>query len=193
MGRDGYTSLTLRSLAEELGVSPSALYTYVDAIGEVEEKALRSLTDRLSPPRSSTGPELRDEFKAHLLSSWELMRLHPGVLLAKPGSAASEKFRELAQQWQRALLPHVPDRRALDIAVTALAGTLLLMVEAERLLETGSSGKSRKASPQKTKPFTTQVTSELVESYINDLMNLLLPGMAAGSRGRKSASRRSKK
>lgn len=184
MGRDGYTALTLRSLAEELGVSHTALYTYVGAIGEIEEKAKRRLTDQLPRPQSSSVPELRKELMAFLHAARGMILLHPGVLISRAGSAASEIFREISEQWFSALTPHAPDLKTVKVALTALMGTVLLMVEGERLLQASA---DRKVSGKKP-----SLTLQDVEPYLNDLIDLVLPGLAAGKQTRKPANRRSK-
>lgn len=192
MGRDGYTSLTVRSLAEELGVSHSALYTYVGAVEEIEEKAKRQLTDQLPRPQAHSAPELRKELLAYLLAARKLLLLHPGVVLSRAGSASSEIFRENSEQWHRALLPHAPDFKTLQLALAALVGTVLLFVEGERLLVTDPARKGRRLMDKE--PFEGSLPQRQVEQYLSDLMDLVLPGLAsAKGEGRKPARRRSSK
>ncbi len=189
MGRDGYTALTIRSLAEELGVSHSALYTYVGAIEEIEDRAKRRLTDQLPRPQSSSPPELRKELLAFLQAARVLILLHPGVLISRLGSAASEIFRDISEQWFGALTPHAPDLKTVKLALTALMGTVLLIVEGERLLSAGIDRRGPRTSSRKAsaKPL----TSADVEPYLNDLIDLVLPGLAT-SKAHKPARRRSK-
>lgn len=188
MGRDGYTALTLRSLAEELGLSHTALYTYVGAIEELEEKAKRRLTDQLPRPQSSSPPELRKELLAFLNAARVMILLHPGILLSRAGSAASEIFREISEEWFGALTPHAPDLKTVKVALTALMGTVLLIVEGERLMQASTGKKGTRTAGQKP-----SLTLQDVEPYLNDLIDLVLPGLSAASKGRKAASRRSKK
>ncbi len=191
MGRDGYTSLTIRSLAEELGVSHSALYTYVAAIEEIEDKAKRRLTDRLPRPQSSSPEKLRAELLAFLHAARVLILLHPGVLLSRVGSASSEIFRDISEEWFAALTPHAPDLKTVKLALTALMGTVLLIVEGERLLEASTGKKSLRATRKKAS--VTSLSADDVNPYLNDLINLVLPGLASPSKGGKPARRRSKK
>ena len=191
MGRDGYTALTLRSLAEELGVSHTALYTYVGAIDELEEKAKHRLTDRLPRPQSASGPELHKELLDYLQAGRHLLLLHPGILLSRPGSAAGEIFRDISDQWHQALLPYAPDMKTLQLALSALFGTILLFVEGERLMEAEVRGQGRTA--RRKHPSTPHLSGEAVEQYLSDLMALVLPGLTNANKGRKPARRRSKK
>lgn len=191
MGRDGYTSLTIRSLAEELGVSHSALYTYVTAIDEIEDKAKRRLTDQLPRPQSASPAKLREELLAFLHAARVLILLHPGVLLSRVGSASSEIFRDISEQWFSALTPHAPDLKTVKLALTALMGTVLLIVEGERLLEAGTGEKGSRRSDKKRSDGA--VTAKAVEPYLNDLIDLVLPGLAAGNKRGEADRRRSRK
>ncbi len=191
MGRDGYTALTIRSLAEELGVSHSALYTYVGAIKEIEDKAKRRLTDRLPRPQSASAQELRKELLAYVQAARTLILLHPGVMLSRPGSGASEIFRDISEQWFRALAPYAPDLKTVQLALSALIGTVLLIVEGERLLGAGPERKGRRSAPRKS--IDSVVSDQAIEQHFNDLINLVLPGLTPANKGRTPASRRSRK
>lgn len=192
MGRDGYTGLTIRALAQELGISHSALYTYVSAIKEIEDKAVQRLTDQLAPPRSSAAPALRKELMAYLMSIRVLLLLHPGVVLSRQGSPTSEIFRDISERWNRALLAHAPNLRTVELALGALIATVLLIVEGERMLDADpASQRSRRTLLSKPSADTFRKLG--VEQYLNELIDLVLPGLAIGNKGRKPASRRSSK
>src|ERR1700761_5514467 len=80
MEREGYAALTARSLAQELGISHSTLYNYVEQIEDVEAQALHQLTAQLPLPTASTPRGLRAELLAYLLAAIRLLSQHPGVL-----------------------------------------------------------------------------------------------------------------
>ncbi|NGY03293.1 TetR/AcrR family transcriptional regulator [Solimonas terrae] len=191
MGRDGYKALTIRALADELGITHSALYTYVGAVEDIEKMAVHRLTSQLPLPHSSSVPALRQELLAYLHAAQRLLRLHPGVVLSRPGSAASGIFREISDAWNRALLPHVPNQRTLHLALGALVGTVLLIVEGERLLEPDSAGKRRKSSTGK--PSANAAMQPIADRWLDDLVDLVLPELSIAKKGRKPASSRSRK
>jgi AcrR family transcriptional regulator len=187
MGRDGYKALTVRTLADELGISHSALYTYVDAIDEIEQKAVHQLTDQLPVPSAQSPSELRRQLIAFLHAARKLLKLHPGIVMSRIGSVSSEIFRDISEQWFRALSPFAPDRKTLELALTALMGVVLLVVEGERLLEAGTDSKVRRTSGKK-RPAE-GVPMQVVDQYLDDLIGLVLPGLTATANARNPRSR----
>lgn len=188
MEREGYTALTIRSLAEELGTSHTTLYNYISAIEEIEDKAVHKLVDRLPPPHSSSGPELRTELQALLMASQKLLLQHPGVMLSKPDSAAAKSFQRIGDQWRLALRAYAPDAKTVYLALGALMSTVLLAVEAERRQGAGFSRRKRNATRP---PPENSIEHYSFEQYLDAMIDFVLPGLTSVSPVRKAVHRRS--
>lgn len=177
MGRAGHQKLTVRSLAKELGISHAALYTYIDSIEQIEERAKRKLTDQLPRPQSSSGPELRKELLAYLQSMRVMMLLHRGVVLCSPGSSNVGLFRDISKEWDRALLPYAANRLSLDAAMSGLVGTVLLFVEGERIMATDLTAGKGSRSPREAPSVV--IRPEQIEPYLDKLIELLFPRLSS--------------
>lgn len=178
MEREGYRALTSRSLAEELGTSHTTLYNYIDSIEQIEARAVHQLTDRLPAPRSSSAAELRVELVELLQAAQRLLLQHPGVMLSRPGSAASQSFLQTGEQWQRALLPYAPDAKTVQLAMGALLSTVLLAAESERLHGADFDRKRHAAAPDSLDHYS-------FAQYLDAMIGLVLPGLSPPARGSK--------
>ncbi|MFB9530742.1 TetR/AcrR family transcriptional regulator [Nonomuraea roseola] len=79
-GREGFPSVTMRRLAEELGVTVRALYNYVDDRQEVVELATQALMAQWHLPELSA-ERWEESLRAYCGQMRELYRRHPRALL----------------------------------------------------------------------------------------------------------------
>lgn len=81
LDRHGPTGLSMRRLADELGVHPNALYTYV-ADRAALERAIADRLLRLADPSLLDGPQTqwRERLLAFARSTRAVLRLHPGAM-----------------------------------------------------------------------------------------------------------------
>ncbi|MCF3118853.1 TetR/AcrR family transcriptional regulator C-terminal domain-containing protein [Streptomyces arenae] len=80
LGRHGPAELTMRSLAAELGVSPRALYNYVEDRRDLITVAAEIFASRWRPPTLDPAPERwRDSLRAYGRDLRAHYRRHPGM------------------------------------------------------------------------------------------------------------------
>ncbi len=84
---EGFSSLSLRALAQRLKASPASLYNYIGRIEDVERDVLEGLMAQLPIPSRQRPEPLRLQLIEHLIAvRWQQM-LHPHFLHAPLGSA----------------------------------------------------------------------------------------------------------
>ncbi|MEU7579397.1 TetR/AcrR family transcriptional regulator C-terminal domain-containing protein [Streptomyces sp. NPDC041068] len=80
LGRHGPAELTMRSLAADLGVSPRALYNYVEDRRDLLTVAAEIFEARWQPPALDPSPERwRDSLRAYCRDLRAHYRRHPGM------------------------------------------------------------------------------------------------------------------
>ena len=126
MEREGYRALSLRSLAHELKTSHTTLYNYVDAIEEIEAKALDRLSQQLPVPDTAADRGLRAQLLAYLISARALLLQHPGVLLSPPDSPAGKRLNAVSDQWQHVLQSNFQDPQGGRLALTLLTSAAVV-------------------------------------------------------------------
>ena len=169
MEREGYRALSLRSLAQELETSHTTLYNYVDAIDEIESKALDKLSQQLPLPQVAASSDLRAQLLAYLKAARSLLLQHPGVLLSPPDSAAGKSLNAVSHRWQEVLQTHARDARAARLALMAL--TSVAVVSATRDLVFKARPRARTARA------TALHEAELLEQSLGELIDFLFPGL----------------
>lgn len=75
--RDGLSALTTRRVAEDLGISPMSLYTYVPGKDELLDLMLDHVLGEIERPRGKTW---RDKLAHVARQNWELALRHPWML-----------------------------------------------------------------------------------------------------------------
>lgn len=75
--REGLAALTTRRVADELGISPMSLYTYVPGKAELLDLMLEAIYGELRPPRGRTW---RTKLAGVARQNWELALRHPWML-----------------------------------------------------------------------------------------------------------------
>ncbi len=178
MEREGYSALSMRSLAKEVGTTPATLYNYVDAIKDIEAMALQNLAEELPLPSATTALDFRSELLAYLASVRRVLFQHPSVIFSTPGSACAKTLTKVSDKWLLAMKPYVPSEKAAVLALGALTSTALAAAERDRALGLDYYQKNRKALQQQ--------GIGTFEGYISDMVDFVLPGLASTSVTRKS-------
>lgn len=160
--REGYKALTVRSLAQELGTSHATLYNYIDSVEEIESKALHKLAGQLPLPSASSAVELRAELLDYLQSIHRLLLQHPAVLFAKAGSASARTLTEVSDRWLQVVQLYAPDQRTAVLAMSALVSSVVAS------LQQPIGAEARAPRPEDV---------EVLNSYLNDLIDLVLPAL----------------
>ena len=173
MEREGYRSLSLRSLAHELQTSHTTLYNYVDAIGEIESKALDKLSQKLPSPPVSADADLRAELIAYLQAARTLLLQHPGVLFSQPDSAAGKSLNAISHRWHEVLQASASDAKAGRLALTILTSVAIATVTRDLVFKAEPRERNRRARQQR--------EAEALEPLFGELIDFLLPGLRQGS------------
>ena len=79
--RDGFDALSLRAVARELGVTPMALYTYVDSSDELAAMVIEQLVE-LKAPKLRHSRSWQQTLRTFANSLAELVGEHPALLQA---------------------------------------------------------------------------------------------------------------
>lgn len=109
MDREGFKELSLRSLAQELGISHSVLYTYIEHVEDVAADALHALASELPLPISNKPAALRKEFLAYTVAAHEMLSKHPQIMFSPMGSTSWKTFIKVSIAWIEALTPFAVD------------------------------------------------------------------------------------
>lgn len=83
-----FSALTMRALAQRLGVNHATLYNYVGHIEDIEAEALQTLMARVPVPSAANPAPMREQLIEHLLAVRDLQLQHPHVLHAPVRSPA---------------------------------------------------------------------------------------------------------
>ncbi|HVT34138.1 MAG TPA: TetR family transcriptional regulator [Nevskiaceae bacterium] len=136
MNDEGFSTLSMRSLAKKLGIAHGNLYTYVGHIEDVEAEVLKRLLERLPAPSTDpAGPAaLRAELITFLHATRKVLFQHPHVMYPPIGSPAWVSFGKLTTQWISALARHESDARAVAVGFTALIAHVASHAQRERLV-----------------------------------------------------------
>lgn len=134
MEREGFAALTMRSLGEQMGVSHSVLYNYVENIEVIEAEVVNTLLVRLKPPPLTSAADLRNALLDGGCEYLELLMKHPRLLTPPFGSPAWKSLVALVEQALVALAPYEPDPHALMVGHSAITGFITINAERARLL-----------------------------------------------------------
>ena len=124
--RDGLSKLTMRAVAGEMGVTPMALYYYVDG----KEDLLRlACAEILAPWRLRLdGQSWEDVLRGHLLSLWESLAQYPGLgayLIERPNINVTPQGVALGVRFfEEAGFPPEQARLAWSFALTYIHGRI---------------------------------------------------------------------
>lgn len=133
MAKEGYKSLSMRALADELGISHPSLYTYFTHIEEVEVAVLKSIAARVPVPTAQTATQLRAELLDFIHVAHDYALNYQGLFESPVGSPAWVALMERSLHWLKALAAHTGDERRANSAYTALISIAKHMADIERI------------------------------------------------------------
>ncbi len=135
MEEEGYSTLTMRSLANKLGIAHGNLYTYVGHIEDVETAVLKRLLDSLPtpPPGPVSAVALRGKFIEFLHAARMALIRHPRIMQSTIGSQAWHSFSGLSLQWTAALNAVEKDGPATISGFSVAVSFMASHAERERL------------------------------------------------------------
>jgi AcrR family transcriptional regulator len=136
MEREGFSGLTLRSLANELKVATSLLYNYFERVEDIENEAIQRLAATLPLPVPGKPRQMREQLIESLIAGRAVLVKHPGVLNPPLGSAAWNTFSDWGVQWILALTPFAVNQSLAASGHTALIAMMAMSAERERLYGT---------------------------------------------------------
>jgi AcrR family transcriptional regulator len=133
MQQEGYKSLSMRALADELGIAHPSLYTYVKHIEEVEVAVLQVIASRIPTPTGGTAAQLRVELVNLINVAHHYALHHQGLLEAPVGSPAWVVMMGVTLRWIKALEAHTGDERRAAIAHSTLLSVAKYTADVERI------------------------------------------------------------
>lgn len=136
MEENGFAALSLRSLAQRLGINHATLYNYIDHIGDVEQDALDELMKRIPMPDRSRPEPMRQQLIEHLLGVRRIQMLFPKFCLAPAGTRTWRLHMSCVACIMTACADSDAQIEDVAIAYNALIG--LITVHAERSSATGN-------------------------------------------------------
>jgi AcrR family transcriptional regulator len=133
MQREGYKSLSMRALADELGIAHPSLYTYFKHIEEVEVAVLKVIASRIPTPTGGTAAQLRVELLNLMNVAHHYALHHQGLLEAPVGSPAWVVLMGVTLRWIKALEAHTGDERRAANAHSTLLAVAKYAADIERI------------------------------------------------------------
>jgi TetR/AcrR family transcriptional regulator, tetracycline repressor protein len=127
--RDGLSKLTMRAVASEMGVTPMAVYHYIDS----KEDLLRLAYAEISAPWGQAplllaGQDWEDSLRSFLMSIWEGLAQYPGLgayLIELPNINVTPQGLALGIRFfEDAGFPPVQARLAWSFALTYIHGRI---------------------------------------------------------------------
>lgn len=195
LDEEGYRPLSMRSLAQRLGVNHATLYNYVGHIEDVESEAIEFLIARMPIPSAERAEPMREQLIEHLLAVRDLQIQHPHVLHPPIGSPTWHSHQITTNKVMRALMPYGSSLGEVMVAYQTLIGFMASSAERARasggtsfpdfiraqqtailtVLEEESELVRRVlAGPEKLKPRT-----DMLASILGHVIDRLLPGINA--------------
>ena len=123
----GLAGLSMRSVAERLGVAPNALYTYVADKGALLDAVLDDLIAGIAVPEASIPP--REAIETIMVDGFDALVRHPdlaSVSLARQGSGGANAWRlgdTMLVAFDRLDVPDAASRVGLRILLSHMMGT----------------------------------------------------------------------
>ena len=132
LDEEGYRPLSMRSLAQRLGVNHATLYNYVGHIEDVEGEAIAFLIARMPLPSADRPEPMREQLIEHLLAVRELQIQHPHVLHPPMGSPTWYSHQITTNTVMRALMPYGSSLGEVMVAYQTLIGFMASSAERAR-------------------------------------------------------------
>ena len=164
----------MRSLAAELGIHHTTLYTYAPHIEDVRGEVIAELATHIPLPHVDASTPLRTQLIAHLRVAREIALIQPDVMSPPIGSPAWDTLSMVSVAWISALAEYTPDLGSAGAAYTALVATVNLAVTREHAY--GSEGVARIARASEA----SALGIGGVDQVLDRLIDMLLPGLADG-------------
>ena len=133
MARASYKSLSMRALADELGISHPSLYTYFTHIEEVEVAVLKSIAAKIPVPTAKTAAQLRTQLVELVFVARDYALNYQGLFDSPVGSPAWLALMERSLQWIQVLAAYTRDERRSDVAYGALIAVAKQSADLERI------------------------------------------------------------
>jgi|SRR4051812_29451680 len=132
----GYTATSLRDIANELDVTPAALYYHFRAKDDLLEDLVQPLFDDVQAALGTTPPEQLDGDRRHVLRAVvdaldehaDIVRLLDADIAARTNERVRACWSELLTAIHRLLQPH-PINEADEIRAVAATGLLLAPIQ----------------------------------------------------------------
>jgi AcrR family transcriptional regulator len=125
--RDGLGGLTMRAVASELGVTPMAVYHYVEDKDDLLRLAYEEISSSWGPLRLSD-KSWEESLRAHLISIWEGLARYPGLgayLIERPNiNVTPESLANGIKFFEDAGFAPVEARLAWSYALTYIHGRI---------------------------------------------------------------------
>ncbi len=131
----GSEALSMRSLAQRLGINHATLYNYFHHLDDIETRAIEVLMTRVPIPSTDNPAPLREQLVGHLRALRDIHLQHPGVLHARVGSPRWRLCAQLQNRLLRVVEPHV--RSLAEFVACYKALTALMCSDAERARRIG--------------------------------------------------------
>lgn len=127
---EGFGALTMRALAQRLGVNHATLYNYIGHIEDIENEALQTLTARVPIPSVERPEPLRQQLIEHLRAVLELQLQHPHMVHAPVGSPTWRTHMKITDRVLRALT--ADGRNLIEAAIAYNTLIAFMATSAER-------------------------------------------------------------
>lgn len=138
LAEHGISGLSMRGVAERLGVAPNALYSHISDKAALIDAVLDDVIGDIVVPSFGTAP--RDEIAQVMLESYDSLVMHPDLValsLARQGSGGKNAWRLGDAVLERFTILGVPDsdaREGLRVILVFLMGSAAFATQFDRSL-----------------------------------------------------------
>ena len=140
----GGGTLTMRALAEALGVSAPTLYTYFDHIDDIEAAALDRIVGNIPVPDLGSPRRITDQLIEQFMALFNIEVRSPGTVPGKVGSVAWRWTMRRTNHLLQTFSDLGTDPRGSFMAYTVLVGVTLAYAAAARDAGDGQSAAERR-------------------------------------------------
>ena len=187
MRKQGYKSLSMRALADELGISHPSLYTYFNHIEEVEVAVLQAVASRIPTPAAKTAAQLRTQLLDFVSVAHEYALNHQGLIESPVGSPAWVVLTDKSLQWLKVIAHYTGDPRRAEIAYSALISVAKYTADLERINGANVRELTNAAVQKHFGIRRTSAKESHLSIVVASLVDSLLPELSARRTSRSSA------
>lgn len=143
--RDGLAGLSMRRLAEDLGLTAMSLYPHVGRRSDLLDLMLDQAFGGLLDPEPASGDGWRTTLERYAERSWALYRRHPWVLevgrgRATLGPAEFALVEQLLGAFDDLPVPHATALRIIDVVGSYVRGAARAVAELRRVADGPGAG-----------------------------------------------------